>query len=308
MNMVNYVIPKYQREYKWNDERVVTLISDIKNRDKFIGIIILNKRDDCYEIVDGQQRITTIILILVALFNINKNPNSNVRTEEQKTILGYLMRKGKFILENESVGKYLIINESDIEISINEMDDIYYQKETFDNLFNVINKTLFESDLLKIENKDFINFQNKILDCQVLVLIGEPDGKQQDSIEEVFLDINFKSQLLDFANIFKGYCFKNYDAASHEELKQQWAKILTYTKQFEQFGYEENRETCEYLYLYLLSVPESYRIPANLSPSGIHYLEGKNHTQTKEVLENMIDYGRNVMKFFDNLSNKKIYF
>lgn len=29
----NYVIPKYQREYKWNDERVLALISDIKNRD-----------------------------------------------------------------------------------------------------------------------------------------------------------------------------------------------------------------------------------------------------------------------------------
>ena len=64
-----YVIPKYQREYKWTTEKVKTLITDINNRDKFLGNIILNKVSNYYEIVDGQQRITTILLILIALFN-----------------------------------------------------------------------------------------------------------------------------------------------------------------------------------------------------------------------------------------------
>jgi len=62
-----YIIPKYQREYKWTTAKVQTLISDIDNRDKFLGNIILNKVSDYYEIVDGQQRITTIMLILLAL-------------------------------------------------------------------------------------------------------------------------------------------------------------------------------------------------------------------------------------------------
>lgn len=38
-----YVIPKYQREYKWTKEKVRTLIADINNRDKFLGNIILNR-------------------------------------------------------------------------------------------------------------------------------------------------------------------------------------------------------------------------------------------------------------------------
>lgn len=308
-NRTNYVIPKYQREYKWSDERVVALISDIKNRDKFIGNIILNKVEDHYEIVDGQQRITTIILILIALFNRNKHPRNQIQTEEQKTLLGYLTKTGKFILENESIGEYVLINETEIQLQIEKDEDIYYQKETFNHLFCLINHILFEDNSTKIEESELLSFQKKVLDCQVLVLIGEPDGRQQDSIEEVFLDINFKSQLLDVANIFKGYCFKNYSATSHDELKQQWTNIRKYTKQFERsFGYEENRETCEYLYLYLLSVPGSYKIPANLSPGGVHFLESKNHTQTKELLEDMVDYGNHIIDFFNNLSNDNYIF
>ena len=74
-NRRKYVIPKYQREYKWTAEKVQTLISDINNRDKFLGNIILNKVSDYYEIVDGQQRITTILLILIALFNTSLRSN-----------------------------------------------------------------------------------------------------------------------------------------------------------------------------------------------------------------------------------------
>ena len=89
-NRKNYVIPKYQREYTWTTEKVQTLISDINNRDKFLGNIILNKVPNYYEIVDGQQRITTIFLILIALFNQNRLPNSKALSAEQHDILRYL--------------------------------------------------------------------------------------------------------------------------------------------------------------------------------------------------------------------------
>ena len=59
------LIPLYQREYKWTLEKVAALLTDIKKRDKFLGIVILDEADDCYEIVDGQQRVTTIFLNIV---------------------------------------------------------------------------------------------------------------------------------------------------------------------------------------------------------------------------------------------------
>ena len=62
-------IPLYQREYKWENEKIRALILDVKRQHKFLGNIILDEAVDCYEIADGQQRITTCYLILVYLYN-----------------------------------------------------------------------------------------------------------------------------------------------------------------------------------------------------------------------------------------------
>lgn len=300
-NRKKYVIPKYQREYKWTTEKVQTLISDINNRDKFLGNIILNKVSDYYEIVDGQQRITTILLILIALFNQNKISGSEELSEEQRDILRYLYKDHHPVLLNESIGNYINLVNNTITIRIADEDDIYYQKGTFTTLYEIISVQLSTIDLR--------NFQNKLLDSEFLVLIGDTQGRQNNSIEEVFLDINFKSQLLDVADIFKGYCFKNYSSVYHDELKQHWTEIRKYTKQFERIGYSESdKETCQYIYHYLLSRPETYRIPANLSIAGKHYLEDKQHTQTKQLLIDMASYGKHIITLVDNLSKDTYIF
>lgn len=300
-NRKKYVIPKYQREYKWTVEKVQTLISDINNRDKFLGNVILNKVSDYYEIVDGQQRITTILLILIAIFNQNKIPNSEELSEEQRDILRYLYKDHHPVLLNESIGNYIDLVNNIISIRISDKDDIYYQKDTFTTLYEMISAELSKMDLR--------NFQNKLLDSELLVLIGDTQGRQNNSIEEVFLDINFKSQLLDVADIFKGYCFKNYSSAYHDELKQHWTEVRKYMKMFRRIGYSElDKETCQYIYHYLLSRPETYRIPANLSTAGKHYLEGKPHTQTKQLLIDMASYGKHIMTLVDNLSKDNYIF
>ncbi|WP_296557930.1 DUF262 domain-containing protein [uncultured Acetobacterium sp.] len=300
-NRLRYVIPKYQREYKWDSERVITLFNDINNRDKFLGNIILNKVSDYYEIVDGQQRITTIMLFLLALYNKNRNPTETDLSEEQKVIAEYLKRNGKLVLENDTIGEYLKENSNSIHIDIKDESDIYFQKSTFNELYLKI-----ASELDGIA--DFLNFQKKVLDCQFLVLIGETGGRQNDSIEEIFLDINFKSQLLDVSDIFKGYCFKNYFPANHEELKSQWTDIRRYTKLFEIFGYKDTKDTSQYLYYYLLSKPSTYSITENLSPRGKHFLEGKNNTETKALLQDMIAYGNHITTFSDNLAKESYTF
>ena len=72
------LIPLYQREYKWTRDKVQVLINDIKQRDKFLGIVILDETQDCYEIVDGQQRITTCIwrclrfTIIIVIASLNR--------------------------------------------------------------------------------------------------------------------------------------------------------------------------------------------------------------------------------------------
>lgn len=64
------LIPLYQREYKWEDKNIQSIVNDIKNHEKFLGNIILDEANDCYEIVDGQQRITTCFLLLLSIHKV----------------------------------------------------------------------------------------------------------------------------------------------------------------------------------------------------------------------------------------------
>lgn len=60
-----YIIPDYQREIRWKKENLIELIRDIGRGDKFLGNIILNSLDTGdYEVIDGQQRITTLMMTI----------------------------------------------------------------------------------------------------------------------------------------------------------------------------------------------------------------------------------------------------
>ena len=72
----NYVfrIPLYQRKYAWTSDEVIILLDDLKtfstkidntsNEKYFIGnIVVEQKEDGLFDIIDGQQRFTTLFLI-----------------------------------------------------------------------------------------------------------------------------------------------------------------------------------------------------------------------------------------------------
>lgn len=299
---LQYVIPKYQREYKWKTDKIETFYTDIFNRDKFIGNIILNKTNNSYEIVDGQQRLTTILLILVALFNIYSNGDE--LTEEQREILSYLSNDdlhSNVVIKNESIEKYLLLNKNKITINIDENYDIYYQKESFLLAYQTIINKLSEIKTFE----ELISFQNKILSCRVSVLIGEKEFAT-DSIEDLFLDINFKSQLLDVENIFKGYCFKKYFPKAHDELKEQWIKIKKIMKRFEEIGYNDNKSS--YFYLYLLSLDKENKITKELTIDGKHFLDDKRPTEVRNIILDMISYGGDIINFNKSLSSDDYLF
>ncbi len=71
-----YIVPDYQREYVWTDKEVHQLLEDIgeqidvgTTREYFIGTILVSPTDqkNHYEVIDGQQRLTTFFLLLCAL-------------------------------------------------------------------------------------------------------------------------------------------------------------------------------------------------------------------------------------------------
>lgn len=80
MSLSNLHIPEYQRPYCWDRKNVEQLLTDINKarvngkKDYLIGTVILHQKGDVLDIVDGQQRITTLFLIGKALDCIRWRP------------------------------------------------------------------------------------------------------------------------------------------------------------------------------------------------------------------------------------------
>ncbi|MCR6577872.1 DUF262 domain-containing protein [Campylobacter insulaenigrae] len=86
-NKIFFEIPPYQRLYEWNKEQIQTLLNDIKtkfdedkNKEYFIGNVVVSKKDDKYLLIDGQQRLTT--LFLIGFYLSYKNPSDQLKWKE----------------------------------------------------------------------------------------------------------------------------------------------------------------------------------------------------------------------------------
>lgn len=86
-----YVIPKYQREYTWGQYQWKDLYDDICENDfgYFIGsIICIDNSSDAFqikelEVVDGQQRLTTLCLLLTAIYNRLKEHKDELDEDDE---------------------------------------------------------------------------------------------------------------------------------------------------------------------------------------------------------------------------------
>ena len=78
----NFFIPSYQRGYRWNEREVTDLLEDIlefQNKDKEKGefyclqpIVVSEKENKSWEVIDGQQRLTTLCILLSYLEEARK--------------------------------------------------------------------------------------------------------------------------------------------------------------------------------------------------------------------------------------------
>lgn len=79
-----YIIPIYQRNYAWGKDEIELLIQDIseakKDKNYYIGSLVVAKRENGYEVIDGQQRLTTLKLLLSYY---GKSDNINLEFEHR---------------------------------------------------------------------------------------------------------------------------------------------------------------------------------------------------------------------------------
>lgn len=111
-------IPDYQRPYKWTVKNVQQLLEDLsehfsQNQKSYrIGTLITHKNDECSDIVDGQQRITTLFLLLKYL-------DCNFGKE-----VGLIYKHS--ISSNNIIKNYNFINEFISDSSLNKYDFYKY--------------------------------------------------------------------------------------------------------------------------------------------------------------------------------------
>jgi DNA polymerase III delta prime subunit len=210
-----YVVPEFQREIRWEFERINVFISDVLKGSKFLGNLILSNRNNDYELIDGQQRLTIIYMIL-DFVKTNFDGEIPVSQACDFEILSYkqfnLAMSVGFDLNRLSNSDRNKVIESDF-LSQNEKYLSIYEIIKKSKLNQKANSKHFLSNLMKSEF-------NVIVDCSGNYKVGI----------EYFLDVNTKSMTLDTEDIFKGYLFSEDD--DDHSYTCQWAKLKRKSVEF----------------------------------------------------------------------------
>lgn len=226
----HYIIPEYQRPYSWEYEHCFKLYNDLiegfnSSEDYFIGnLIIAKSENDNYEldVIDGQQRLTTIFLMIriLSLFT-----DDELFKNDFEKILGGMSRKTRKY-------EYRIKTEVFESNDENMIEDVLkYDKDKFEELIiEFTNKNgdfKVKNDFNKFQQNSlyfyywFTNFQksNKDIDSfigylleKVYLLPIELQGKTKDEANEkaliIFETINNRGMNLEDADIFKAKLYK----------------------------------------------------------------------------------------------------
>ena len=158
-NGKNYQVPRYQRDYSWNQEQWEDLWEDVnaiyqedKNQreEHYMGYLVLQKQNiNTFKIIDGQQRLTTIsLIILAALQTIQRSDN-----QQDKKRLD-LIRNHYISAENIST---LAI---DYKLELNRNNNEYYRSELASLSESPRKRSIKQTEHLMRKAKEF--YEDKI--------------------------------------------------------------------------------------------------------------------------------------------------
>ncbi|MDG5855272.1 DUF262 domain-containing protein [Clostridium beijerinckii] len=202
-----FLIPSYQRGYRWGELQVKQIINDILSEKEgyCIQILTVKKRVDTknqYEVIDGQQRLTCIIIMISALFCLYRKESLNL---EKKCYLEYESRPNskEFIeflsrLKCEDISKIKdVLQENDKEKKEIKYKKIW-KKIIWNQFLKDINRDISENLDFRYMAESFINcieifvdigkkIENKLLKSQ---FIWYPQNDDNQDERESFSNLN----------------------------------------------------------------------------------------------------------------------
>lgn len=245
-----YTIPRYQRGYVWEEKQWKELFEDLKsNYEKltgdghFIGsIVIYDKVEDDYtksSIIDGQQRITTLFLLLLAIMrkaNIdgNKALFSGMRNYvKAQTPSG--VQYDKFVNEHNPYFKEVLdkcAEWHDDKSIIEKNEDIIKKSYAFEEKF-IKTAFVFLFDLLCDSGESGLNLQ-KFADKVMTTIVIETSSTDIKESYIVFEILNARGRPLENFELIKNYIMRNYESdTTPDKAVVEWntlADLLTKNK------------------------------------------------------------------------------
>lgn len=208
----DFVIPSYQRPYAWGETQTSELLDDLlefadddSEEGYFLGSIVLIKTEDAphAEVIDGQQRLTTLTILLAAAASAHNDANK----EDTKP---YILEPGKK-MEGIQAKPRLALRERDREFfakyvqnlrlaELLELDAVSLENESRRNIQNNARYLLAQIEKRLTDSEAVARFINFLLTRCYLVAVSTPS---QESAFRVFSVMNSRGLDLQHTDIIK---------------------------------------------------------------------------------------------------------
>ena len=311
-----FLIPEYQRPYSWTSDQIDTLFNDIweftcneggtdKEGTYFLGSIVSYENDRGeQEIIDGQQRITSIFLLLRAIYT--KLNGVEEKTEEAKNFISKI--EPLIWSTNKLTGKVdyssillnsKVISETENQTLKNILESGEIDKESEDNYSKNYNQILKLIEEKSVENALMIYQFIYALLNQVIILPITADS--QETALTIFSTLNDRGLPLSDADIFKAKIYNHLKSKEEkEEFIEKWKELEEDTQDI-----SESIQQLFYYYMFYLRALENDR---NSTTPGLRKYYSAN--KFKKLLEtDILDDLRkilNIWKVIDDYSKNRI--
>lgn len=243
-NGKKYRVPLYQRDYSWKEDNWEDLWSDIllvseSKSVHYMGAIVLqNKSNKSFSVIDGQQRLTTITIIALACIQKIKDLAANGIEKEANEERVKLL-SSKFIGDKDPSSLTYFS-----KLQLNENNDSFFQRYilTFQRPSPTILRSFKDSDKLLLKSYDFFKakvneyFKNSTKGEEVAKFLNELIAERlmfiQIVVEDelraytVFETLNSRGVGLTVTDLLKNYLFSLASEIDLPHVRAQWDRIV----------------------------------------------------------------------------------
>lgn len=237
----DFLIPDYQRPYAWGEKECLTLWEDVfafafpdndcdkfdsHNNEYFLGPIVTYKNGEKIEVIDGQQRLTTLMLILRAFYEKYGSMQNEKAVKTSKMIEQCIWKTDEF--GDPDKNELKIDSEVATDNAKDEFLSILKTGTVSDN-----HKSAYANNYRFFQNKiseylnDFPDFFSylpiRILNNCILLPI---EAESQDTALRIFSTLNDRGKPLSDSDIFKAQFYKYYSSKGQKDIFiQKWKDL-----------------------------------------------------------------------------------